>query len=115
MKSAALTARAIKSANRKTNAGTREAMPASYTRSREFVLSAARLEYRATRMKGQDAARLGVLSVNARGFGFVSSAGFDDDLYVAEGRLGGGMHGDLVEARLVSRSYRGSEGEVIRV
>ena len=55
------------------------------------------------------------MNVNARGFGFVSSAGFDDDLYISEDSLGGAMHGDLVDARLVARSSRGSEGEVIRV
>jgi ribonuclease R len=64
---------------------------------------------------GQEAVRQGILSVNARGFGFVSSVGFDDDLYVSEERLAGAMHGDLVDARLVSRSRRGSEGEVVRV
>jgi ribonuclease R len=64
---------------------------------------------------GKGAERQGTLSVNPRGFGFVSSAGFDDDLYVTEERMAGAMHGDLVAARLLSRSSRGSEGEVLRV
>jgi ribonuclease R len=64
---------------------------------------------------GHDAIRQGILSVNARGFGFVSAVGFDDDLYIPEDSLAGAMHGDLVDARLVSRSNRGSEGEVLRV
>ena len=59
--------------------------------------------------------RQGVLSVNPRGFGFVASVGFDDDLYIPEDRMAGGMHGDGVTARLVARSSRGSEGEVVRV
>ena len=59
--------------------------------------------------------RQGFLSVNPRGFGFVSSVGFEDDLYVSEDRMGGAMHGDLVAARVVARSSRGSEGEVLRV
>jgi ribonuclease R len=64
---------------------------------------------------GKGAEREGILSVNPRGFGFVTSAGFQDDLYVSEDRIGGAMHGDLVTARLVARSARGSEGEVLRV
>jgi ribonuclease R len=59
--------------------------------------------------------REGILSVNPRGFGFVASSGFDDDLYIPEDRIAGAMHGDLVAARLVARSARGSEGEVLRV
>jgi ribonuclease R len=64
---------------------------------------------------GHEVVRQGVLTVNARGFGFVSAIGFDDDLYIPEDSLAGAMHGDLVDARLVSRSNRGSEGEVVRV
>ncbi|HMI87524.1 MAG TPA: ribonuclease R [Polyangiaceae bacterium] len=64
---------------------------------------------------GKGAERQGILSVNPRGFGFVSGAGFDDDLYVTEERMAGAMHGDLVAARLFARSARGSEGEVLRV
>jgi ribonuclease R len=64
---------------------------------------------------GKGAERQGVLSVNPRGFGFVSSAGFDDDLFISEERIGAAMHGDLVTARLIARSARGSEGEVLRV
>src|SRR5438105_3835443 len=50
---------------------------------------------------GRDPERQGVLTVNPRGFGFVASIGFEDDLYVPEERLGGAMHGDIVVARLV--------------
>ncbi|HMJ55294.1 MAG TPA: ribonuclease R [Polyangiaceae bacterium] len=64
---------------------------------------------------GKGAERQGILSVNPRGFGFVSSVGYDDDLYTPEERMGGAMHGDLVAARLLARSARGSEGEVLRV
>jgi ribonuclease R len=64
---------------------------------------------------GQGTERQGVLTVNPRGFGFVASVGFEDDLYVSEDRMGGAMHGDIVIARLMARSSRGSEGEVVRV
>jgi ribonuclease R len=59
--------------------------------------------------------REGILSVNARGFGFVATLGFDDDLYVPEDSMGGAMHGDLVAAKLVAKTSRGSEGAVVRV
>src|SRR5581483_854564 len=61
------------------------------------------------------AEREGVLSVHPRGFGFVASVGHDDDLYVTEESMGGAMHGDRVSARLLARTPRGSEGEIVRV
>jgi ribonuclease R len=57
----------------------------------------------------------GVLTVNPRGFGFVSSVGLADDLYVAREALRGALHGDVVRVRALARSRRGLEGEVVRV
>jgi ribonuclease R len=73
--------------------------------------------FRAAREAGgpRGAERQGVLSVHPRGFGFVASIGYEDDLYVPEEALGGAMHGDIVKARLVARSQRGSEGEIVAV
>jgi ribonuclease R len=59
--------------------------------------------------------REGILTVHPRGFGFVSALGYDDDLYVSEDALGGAMHGDVVAARLVAKTRRGSEGTIVRV
>jgi ribonuclease R len=59
--------------------------------------------------------REGIVSVNPRGFGFVTSVGATEDLYVPEERLGGAMHGDVVRARAVSRSSRGVEGEITKI
>jgi ribonuclease R len=59
--------------------------------------------------------REGIVSVNPRGFGFVSSAGAQEDLYVSEDRLGGAMHGDVVRARVIARSARGVEGEIVKI
>jgi ribonuclease R len=60
--------------------------------------------------------RLGVLSVNPRGFGFVSSAGSGDpDVFVGAEMLRGAMHGDQVTVRVVRQSARGPEGEIVRV
>ncbi len=56
----------------------------------------------------------GVLSMNARGFGFVNSVGHDD-VYVPPEAIGSAMHGDRVKIIVVSRSGRGTEGRVDRV
>jgi ribonuclease R len=57
----------------------------------------------------------GTLSVNPRGFGFVSAAGMPDDMFIPAESMGGALHGDTVVARVVSTSRRGVEGEVVRV
>jgi ribonuclease R len=73
--------------------------------------------FKATREAGsaRGRERQGILSVHPRGFGFVASVGHEDDLYIPEEAMAGAMHGDLVTARLVARSRRGSEGEVVAV
>ena len=57
----------------------------------------------------------GLLNVNPRGFGFVVATGLDADVYVPPEAMGGALHGDTVEVRVVSRSRRGVEGVVVRV
>ena len=57
----------------------------------------------------------GLLNVNPRGFGFVVATGLDADVYVPPESMGGALHGDSVEVRVVSRSRRGVEGVVVRV
>jgi ribonuclease R len=57
----------------------------------------------------------GPLYVHQRGFGFVSSAGTEGDLFIPAEAIGGALHGDTVRARIVTRSRRGLEGEVLRV
>ena len=60
--------------------------------------------------------REGVINVNARGFGFVSSVQFPgEDVFVPEEKLGGAMHGDTVVVRITGRSSRGVDGQVIRI
>ncbi|MEO8906060.1 MAG: VacB/RNase II family 3'-5' exoribonuclease [Polyangiaceae bacterium] len=56
----------------------------------------------------------GILSMNARGFGFVNSVGHDD-LYIAPDAIGSALHGDRVKVIVVSRSTRGTEGRVDQV
>jgi ribonuclease R len=60
--------------------------------------------------------RNGTLTVNARGFGFVSGgAPGEPDVYVTQEMLHGAMHGDTVTVRVFRTSSRGPEGEVSKV
>ncbi len=56
----------------------------------------------------------GVLTVNPRGFGFVTAAGHDDVFVAAEG-IGGALHGDTVTVQIVHRTPRGPEGRIQKV
>jgi ribonuclease R len=72
-----------------------------------------RLNRRQTEERGAEIE--GPIYVNPRGFGFVSAAGTEGDLFVPAEAIGGALHGDTVRARIVTRSRRGMEGEVVRV
>jgi ribonuclease R len=61
--------------------------------------------------------REGVLSMNPRGFGFVTSLPTDttragDDVFIPAEALGGAMHGDRVVVRVRGRNARGVEGAI---
>lgn len=56
----------------------------------------------------------GILTVNPRGFGFVSVEGAED-VFVPEDALGGGLHGDRVVVKVVGRNARGTEGRVVEI
>lgn len=56
----------------------------------------------------------GVLSVNPRGFGFVTAVGHDD-VYLPPTAIGGALHGDRVTVQVTSTSRRGVEGRVMAV
>jgi ribonuclease R len=73
-----------------------------------FKLSHQQAERRGTEVTG-------IISVNPRGFGFVNTPGMADDIFVPAEGLGGALHGDTVVARIVSRSRRGVEGQVVSV
>jgi ribonuclease R len=53
----------------------------------------------------------GVLSMNPRGFGFVTAAGHED-VYVAPDSVGGALHGDRVHVAVLAQSSRGLEGRI---
>jgi ribonuclease R len=74
----------------------------------KFRLNRKQLEERTAEIEGP-------INVNPRGFGFVASAGADGDLYIPAEAIGGALHGDVVRARIVTRSRRGQEGEVVAV
>ena len=57
----------------------------------------------------------GVLSAHARGFGFVSGGAHGEDIYIPPESMRGALHGDQVKARVVTRSRRGVEGEVVAI
>ncbi len=57
----------------------------------------------------------GTLHMNPRGFGFVKTAGADDDIYVPADAVAGAMHGDKVRVRILARTRRGQEGDIVEV
>lgn len=73
--------------------------------------------FRVTRrqVEGRGAEHEGTLTVNPRGFGFVALGGAAEDVYIPPEAMGGALHGDTVAVRVVTRSRRGLEGEIVRV
>jgi ribonuclease R len=68
--------------------------------------------------RSREPEREGVLSMNPRGFGFVSSLSAEttgDDVFIPPDALGGAMHGDRVKIRVRGRSARGAEGIVTAI
>jgi ribonuclease R len=64
---------------------------------------------------GRAEQREGTLSLNPRGFGFVSSVGHADDVFVPPESLRGAMHGDTVIVQVRARTSRGTEGEIVEI
>ncbi len=56
----------------------------------------------------------GVFHGNPKGFGFVK-LGAADDVFVPAEAVAGALHGDRVQLRVVARSRRGREGEIVAV
>lgn len=64
---------------------------------------------------GRDS-REGILKVNPRGFGFVTSpTATGDDVFINADSLGGGMNGDTVVVEIMARGSRGAEGRIVEV
>jgi ribonuclease R len=63
-----------------------------------------------------EARREGYVTINPRGFGFVTSGeATGDDVFVAAEALGGAMHGDKVTVEVTGRGPRGPEGAIVAV
>jgi ribonuclease R len=78
-------------------------------------LSGARYRLAARAAEDRDRVLEGIFHANPRGFGFVGGTASEEDLFVPENAIGGAMHGDRVQARVVSRSRRGTEAVVTEV
>jgi ribonuclease R len=71
---------------------------------------------RRERGRGDREEREGTISVNARGFGFVSSpTASGDDVFIPGESLRGAMHGDRVRIEIVGRGPRGAEGTIVEI
>lgn len=66
--------------------------------------------------KPETFAQVGIFTGNARGFGFVTVEGQDQDIYVPGDKTGGAMHGDKVQVTMeAAHGGRRPEGKVVRV
>ena len=66
--------------------------------------------------KPETFALVGTYTGNARGFGFVTIEGQDQDIYIPADKTGGAMHGDQVQLVVeAARSGRRPEGTIVRV
>lgn len=70
---------------------------------------------KAARQTPRHTEHLGIFSANPRGFAFVSGAGLSEDVFIPAEAIKGALHGDTVAIRIVTRSRRGAEGEVLRI
>lgn len=70
-------------------------------------------------VKGQGNRLSGIYQAHARGFGFVSIEGSDDDIFIPEEESGGALQGDEVEIQITkgagSKAGQRQEGKVIKI
>ncbi|APS00618.1 ribonuclease R family protein [Pajaroellobacter abortibovis] len=58
----------------------------------------------------------GILSMNPKGFGFVSKIhGKGGDIFIPPSSIGGALHGDRVLVRSVIHTHRGEEGDILQI
>ncbi len=68
--------------------------------------------------KSQGKYLTGVFTGNARGFGFVTVEGEEEDIFISESQVNGAIHGDTVQVALVpghAASGRRREGTVVKI
>ena len=57
----------------------------------------------------------GVFTGNSRGFGFVSVEGMTDEVFIPANATKGAMHKDKVICRIINKTDRRAEGEIVKV
>lgn len=57
----------------------------------------------------------GVFTAHARGFGFVTVEGEDEDIFISQNDTNGAIHGDVVQVALIPSSGKRREGKVVRI
>lgn len=59
----------------------------------------------------------GTFTANARGFGFVTVEGEDDDIFISEDNTGGALHTDTVQVALLREAGKGKrrEGRIVKI
>ena len=59
----------------------------------------------------------GTFTANARGFGFVTVDGEDDDIFISEDNTGGALHTDTVQVALLREAGKGKrrEGRIVKI
>lgn len=62
-------------------------------------------------IKGQAGKKKGIYQAHARGFGFVTVEGFDEDIFISEEDSGGALQGDEVEIVLTKSGKNREEGK----
>ena len=66
--------------------------------------------------KGTEEPVTGVFTGHAKGFGFVTVEGMDEDIYIGEEDVHGALHQDTVQVRLKSlRDGKRREGTIIKI
>ena len=57
----------------------------------------------------------GVFTGNGRGFGFVSIEGMENEVFIPASSTNGAMHKDKVICRIINKTERRAEGEIVKV
>ena len=65
--------------------------------------------------KGEERFLTGVFTAHARGFGFVTVEGLDEDIFIAEPNTGGAIHEDVVKVMLIPSSGKRQEGKIVQI
>ena len=65
--------------------------------------------------KGETKVLTGTFTAHARGYGFVTIEGLEEDIFIAEDNTGGAIHEDVVQIALIPSSGKRKEGKVLHI